>query len=303
MKKPSRYLWVSALVGVAGLVWWNGGIVPLLPEDLQYAHVLVLERQWRDTRENPSALERLLLPARRHRTESAYEAFLHRHPRNVPALVGYGNLLADEDRHDEAARQWEAALAVEPASAVAHNNLGQYCLHRGNIAGALQHMDQAIAGDPGGAVYHYNWAMACSSYRQDAREKYGWNTDKIMARSLAAFRKARDLAPEDFTYSSAYAEMFYFIAKPDWAAAHEAWRFCLNYPLSDDDRERTYGRLARICMHLRRFDEAREWLAKMQSETARPFRNGLEHKLAALLDGTADDTQSQQMMRAVSDAP
>ena len=85
------------------------------------------------------------------------------------------------------------------------------------------------------------------------------------------------------------------------AEAYAAMEFCLSQPLEVVDRERTYGRLARICMHLNRFDEATTWLAKMESASSRPFRNALERKHAALLNGEADDPRALGMMRAISD--
>ncbi len=297
-----RYLALAGLLLAGGVLWWRGGIVALLPEDLQFMHCLVLDGQWRRARDNPSALDRLWLGLRTRRVESAYRRFLRRHPAHTRARVAFGNFLVDDDREAAAVREWEAALAADPNSAVAHNNVGQHLLHRGEIGEGLRYLERAMELEPQSAVYYYTWASAMFAYRQDTKAQYGWGTDEITERALAAFRKARDLAPRDFTYSNAYAEMFYFTPQPNWEEAYEAWRFCLDQPLAELDRERTCGRLARVCMHLRRFDEAARWLAEMKSEQSRGFRDALERKRLALLNGAADDSQSLNLMRAVSDA-
>jgi tetratricopeptide (TPR) repeat protein len=301
VSKRLSYWLVAGLLGVAGLVWWRGGIVMWLPADLQLMHCFVLDAQWKRARANPTVLDRLWLEARTRRVENAYRRFLQRHPHHAPARVAYGNFLADNAREADAAREWEAALVADPRSAVAHNNLGQHLIHRGQIAAGLDHLERAMTLEPQAAVYYYTWASAVFAYRQDTKRKYGWDTDEITERALAAFRKARDLAPHDFTYSNAYAEMFYFTPRPNWEEAYEAWRFCLNQPLSPLDRERICGRLARVCMHLRRFDEAARWLSEMTSEPSRGFREALERKRLALLNGAADDSPALNLMRAIRD--
>lgn len=292
---------VAALIVGAVVVWWRGGIVAWLPLDLQYAHCLALDGQWQRARQCTDPLSRSVATVRAWRTERAYRAFLQRHPDHVGARIMYGNFLADNGRDDEAAQQWLSVVKSHPHVAVAHNNLGEYWLHRGEIARAFAFFDRARQLDPQGAVYQYNWANAVFAYRNDAKKVYGWNTDEITAHSLEAFRKARDLDPHDFTYANAYAEMFYFTPEANWEEAYEAWLFCLRQNLDEPTRQRIYARLARVCMHLKRFDEAAEWLGKMTLPEVASYRDALERKRIALLKGAPDNSPSLRMMRAVRD--
>lgn len=296
-------LMLMMAVVAAILIWWRGGIVAWLPVDLQYAHCLALDGQWQRTRHRTDLLGRVMVTVRAWRAERAYRAFLERHPDHIGARIMYGNFLADTGREDESAQQWMRVLQTNPNVAVAHNNLGEYWLHRGEIARAFAFFDRARQLEPNRAVYHYNWASAVFAYRKDAKEVYGWNVDEITTQSLEAFRKARDLEPHDFTYANAYAEMFYFTPEADWEAAYDAWQFCLKQNLTEPVRQRIYARLARVCMHLKRFDEAAEWLRKITLPEVASYRDALERKRIALLNGAPDNHPALQMMRAVRESP
>lgn len=295
--------WLAFCAGVAGVIWWRGGIVSWLPVEFQYAHCLALDGQWQRSRERDDRLSRGVATVRAWRLGRAYRAFLRRNPDHAGARIMYGNFLADTGRADEAAQQWWHVVQSHPTVAVAHNNLGEYWLHRGEIARALAFFDRARQLEPNRAVFQYNWANTVAAYRKDVKQVYGWSVDEITTRSLEAFRKARDLEPHDFTYAKAYAEMFYFTPDADWEAAHAAWRFCLGQDLPELTRQQIYARLARVCMHLKRFDEAADWLAKIQAPELAGYRAALERKRMALLGGAPDNHPALQLMRAVRETP
>ena len=64
--------------------------------------------------------------------------------------------------------------------------------------------------------------------------------------------------------------------------AYEAWRFCLHQPLDDRQRQFVYGYLARVCVRLDRYDEARTWVAKMSGGEQESARRAIERKIAEL---------------------
>jgi tetratricopeptide (TPR) repeat protein len=227
-----------------------------------------------------------------HRLDAKYRAFLRDNPKHVRAMIAYGSFLYDRQHEEEAVKWWEKAIATDARAAHAYNNLANHYTHNGRAADALRIYEKAFTLDPAEPMFRFNWATACVMFRTDARQVYGWDTDEIFRRGLEQFRKARDLAPGDFQFSSAYAETFYMMKQPDWVEAYAAWKFCLDQPLAEEQRQRVFGHLARISMHLVRYDEAKSWLAKMTADGNHPLRQTLERKLAQLTAGTATPSES-----------
>jgi len=227
-----------------------------------------------------SKLTQSMLRARTRRVEAEYRQFLSEHPKHVRAMVAYGGFLDDFQRTDEALGWWNKAIAVDPNCAAAYNDIGGVYGSNGRAAEALRMHQKAYELDPTEPVYRLNWANTCILYRTDSHNVYGWDTDEIFRRSLEQLRRARDLAPEDFEFSSAYAESFYLMKNPDWQQMYAAWQYCLGQPLQDADRQRVYGHLARACIHLNRFDQAESWLAKMDAPEIQWLRKILERNLS-----------------------
>jgi tetratricopeptide (TPR) repeat protein len=233
-----------------------------------------------------SWLTQSMLKARLRRLEGEYKSFLQQYPDHVRGIVAYGGFLRDMQRDDEAISWWKKAIALDPRCAVAYNNLGEVLGHDGHAGDALRLHQKAYELDPSDPLFHFNWATTCIVYRKDARDVYGWKEDEIFRHSLDQFRIARDLAPQDFQYSSAYAESFYMMKNPDWQEAYAGWNYCLGQPLQDGDRQRVYGQLARVCIHLKQVDTARQWINKMDSTDNQSMRKVLERRLAELVAST-----------------
>lgn len=232
--------------------------------------------------DNPSWLTQSMLKARLRRLDSSYKSFLRQHPEHVRGMVAYGGFLRDTQRDDEAISWWKKAISLDPRCAKAYNDWGEVWGHDGHAADALRLHQKAYELDPRDPIYHFNWATTCIVYRKDARDVYGWKEDEIFRHSLEQFRTARDLAPQDFQYSSAYAESFYMMKNPDWQEAYTGWKFCLGQPLQDGDLQHVYGQLARVCIHMKQYDDARQWINKMDSAGNRSMRKLLERRLAEL---------------------
>jgi tetratricopeptide (TPR) repeat protein len=208
-------------------------------------------------------------------------------------MVAFGSFLADTGRGDEAMRWWEKALAADPHAAAAYNNIANHYGHTGRAGDALRYYAKAIALVPEEPMYRYNWAVTCSLFRKDAQQVYGWDEAEIFRRSLAQFCAARDLAPRDPSYAGAYAETFYMMKNPDWREAYAAWQVSLERAPDDGARQVVCGHLARVCMHLERYAEAKQWIEKMDGPEPGSMRRALERKLAELVD-TAGGARTRQ---------
>jgi tetratricopeptide (TPR) repeat protein len=228
--------------------------------------------------------------AQEHRLENDYRHFLNDHPDHARAMVAYGDFLEDRQREEEALRWWQKAVTVDPHEAYAYNDIANYYGHYGRAADALKLYDKAIALAPTEPIFRFNWATTCSSFRNDSQKVYGWTKEEIFQHSLEQFRKARDLDPQNFDLATAYAETFYEMPKPDWEEAFAAWKFCLNQQLDEGQQQLVYTHLARVCIRRERYDEAKEWAAKMA--VGNPVRHTLERQIAEKSQKTLTGTNA-----------
>lgn len=220
--------------------------------------------------------------ARMHRLEGDYQRFLNHHPQHARAMVAYGGLLDDQGREDEAMRWWERAIAVDPREAYAYNSLANHYGHAGHADRALRYYEKAIELAPTEPIFRFNWATTCQLFRNESKAVYGWDKDEIFRHSLEQFRSARDLSPQDFDLSVAYAETFYEMPTPDWAEAYQAWQFCLHQPLSDRNRQFVCANLARVCIRLGHYDEAGQWASSLSTSEQDSVRRAIERRIAEL---------------------
>jgi tetratricopeptide (TPR) repeat protein len=233
-----------------------------------------------DPRSSPAVIQRW--EAQLKRLERDYQHFLHDHPRHARAMVAYGGLLYDEEDHDQGVRWWEKAIEVDPREAYAYNDLANVYGHEGHAAKALEYYQTAIDLAPTEPVFRFNWATTCQLFRKESRAVYGWDVNEIFQHCLEQFRAARDLDPQNYEFSSTYAETFYQLPRPDWPGAYEAWQFCLRQPLNDQQRAFVCGHLARVCIRLERIDEAKQWMSKLSGNDLAIIRRALERRIDQL---------------------
>ncbi len=71
-----------------------------------------------------------------------------------------GNAFVNMGRIDEAIKQYQEALAINPGYAAAHVNLGNAFLQKGEVDDAISHYERALQIKPGEAEMHYNLGNA-----------------------------------------------------------------------------------------------------------------------------------------------
>lgn len=239
-----------------------------------------LQAQFDSTSPDTSPAAKVRRGAAQRRLENDYKHFLNDHPQHTRAMVAYGSLLDDQGREEEALGWWKKAIEIDPREAYAYNSIAGHYGHDGRAADALKLYDKAIELEPTEPIFRFNWATTCVMYRNESHAVYGWTKEEIFQRSLEQFRKARDLAPQNFELASAYAGTFYLVPKADWQEAYAGWKFCLNQSLDDSQYQLVYSHLARACLRLGRYDEAREWTAKLTSQGQGSLRSLLERRIA-----------------------
>jgi len=121
----------------------------------------------------------------------------------------------------------------------------------------------------------YGWR----DFRKDAMAFYSINEQQVFDKSLALYRQAIQLAPDDFPLMTDYAQTYYGIRPLRTNDALVAWTNALKIAHDDNEREGVYLHLARIKMSAGRFAEAR---AHLNGVTNAAFA-GLKHRLETSL--------------------
>src|ERR1019366_7746526 len=171
------------------------------------------------------ALNRRIL-ARFESVRKDYEDFLRRYPDFARGHLAYGSFLNDIGEEEAAGAQYGKAIEFNPA-------------------------------DP---VYYQNLATTVYLFRKDARAFYGISEEQVFDKALALYRKAVQLAPDNFPLATDYAQTYYGIRPLRTNDALGASTNALQIAHDDNEREGVYIHLARIKMVVGRFAEARAHL-------------------------------------------
>lgn len=187
---------------------------------------------------------------------SAYEDFIKRHPTNAPAYLAYGSFLNDIGEEESASVQYEKSRQLDPKNPAVWNNLANYYGENSPVTNAFAYYARAVELNSKEPVYYENWATTVYLYRKDAREFYGINEQQVFDKALTLYRKAIDLAPNDFALRTDYATSYYGIRPLRTNDALVAWTNALSVAQDDIEREGVYIHLARIKTIIGRFAEA-----------------------------------------------
>jgi tetratricopeptide (TPR) repeat protein len=208
-----------------------------------------------------------------------YEDFLKRYPNNARGHLAYGSFLEDINDENAAAAQYEIASRLDPKNPAAWNNLANYYGENGPVTNAFADYAKAIALNPSEPVYYQNFATTVYLFRKDAEEFYGINEQQVFDKSLALYRKAMQLDPNNFLLATDYADSFYGIRPLRADEALEAWTNALKIANGDVEREGIYIHLARIKIATGRFAEARAQLDAVTNAALADLKKRLERSL------------------------
>ncbi|MFZ0827936.1 MAG: hypothetical protein WAO02_10985 [Verrucomicrobiia bacterium] len=209
-----------------------------------------------------------------------YEDFLRRYPDFARGHLAYGSFLNDIGEEDAAGAQNAIAARLDPKNPAAWNQLANYYGEHGPITNAFVDYAKAIELDPAEPVYFQNLATTVYLYRKDAREFFGLNEQQVFDKSLALYRQAMQLDPQNFPLATDYAQSYYGIRPLRTNDALTAWTNTLQIAHDENEREGVYLHLARIKISIGRFAEAREHLDAVTNAALADLKHRLEHSLA-----------------------
>jgi tetratricopeptide (TPR) repeat protein len=206
---------------------------------------------------DPKVTLHMRIQQRLDRVRREYEDFLQLHPEHVNAHLAFGSFLNDTHDEDGAVKQWDTARQLAPANPAPWNNLANIYGHHGPVKKAFEYYSKAIELDTNEPVYYHNLAVTVYLFRKDAADYFTLSEQQVYDKSLELYRKAIQLAPDDFVLFSDYAETFYGTNPPRWKEGLEAWTEALKVAHDEDEREGVCIHLARINLKLGHYDDAR----------------------------------------------
>ena len=217
-----------------------------------------------------------------------YEDFLRRYPDFARGHLAYGSFLNDIGEEEMAGAQYEKAAQLDPKNPAAWNNLANYCGEHGPVTNAFADYAKAIELNPAEPVYYQNLATTVYLFRNDAMVFYGINEQQVFDKALALYRKAIELAPDDFPLATDYAQTYYGIRPLRANDALVAWTNALHIAHDDNERQGVYLHLARIKMSTGRFAEARAHLNDVTNAAFASLKHRLESSLAEREDAATN---------------
>jgi len=217
-----------------------------------------------------------------------YEDFLRRHPDFARGHLAYASFLNNIGDEDAAKLQNEKALQLDPKNPAAWNNLGNYYGEYGPITNAFAYFAKAIEMDPNEPVYYQNLAVTVYLYRTDAKTFYHLDEEQVFDKSLALYRRAMQLDPDNFPLATEYAEGYYGIHPLRTNDALVAWTNTLHIAHDDIEREGVYIHLARIKMLAGRYAEARAQLDAVTNTMYSGLKDTLQHAITGHESGATN---------------
>jgi len=214
--------------------------------------------------------------ARLDAVRKGYEDLLQRYPDFARGHLAYGTFLNDLGEEEAAMAQCEIAARLDPKNPAAWNQMANYYGEHGPITNAFVDYAKAIELNPAEPVYYRNLATTVYLFRRDATAFYGITEPQVFDKSLALYRQAMQLDPQDFLLAADYAESYYGIRPLRTNDALAAWTNALQIARDDNEREGVYIHLARIKMSIGRYAEARAQLIEVTNPAFADPRHRIE---------------------------
>ncbi len=155
---------------------------------------------------------------------TAYENVIRANPDFAEAYAAYGLVLSRTGNREAAVKAFLKANQINPKLPMVKNQLGNFLTEEGNYKEALPYYLSAIELKPDEPLYHYQLGSLLHEYRKFFIADKLYTEDVLDKESHEAFKRAAELAPDNWGYVYRYAESFYDAANPDWDAALAEWR-------------------------------------------------------------------------------
>lgn len=229
--------------------------------------------------ENPLGIDRDNVEMQLREVAQDYERIIRNSPDFVPAYVAYGMLLTKVGERKKAAEYFLQANKLDPSIAIVKNQLGNYCAEEGEFQDAMEYYLSAIAIEPDEPLYHYQLGTLLHEYQDQFVAAGRLDVATAKRQSVAAFRKAAELAPDSFPYAYRYAESYYDRDIPEWREAIATWTKLRDRANPGVEQQTIDLHIANILIIQERFSDARAILSGVTDPTLKENRETLVARL------------------------
>ncbi|BET66547.1 hypothetical protein ASA1KI_14650 [Opitutales bacterium ASA1] len=155
---------------------------------------------------------------------TAYENVIRAAPEMAEAYAAYGLLLGRTGNREDSTKALLKANQLDPNIPMVKNQLGNILAEDGNYNQALAYYLSAVELDEDEPLYHYQLGSLLHAYADFFLDDKTFDRATLDAKTHAAFRRAAELAPDNWPYIYRFAESFYDLEEPDWPGALAEWR-------------------------------------------------------------------------------
>lgn len=212
---------------------------------------------------------------------NSYDVLLQRAPDFAPGYAAYGLLLGKVGMTKEAAAMLIKANQLDGEIALVKNEMARLLAEDGKVAEALPWLTSAAALEPNEPLYHYHLGKLLTEGRDDILATGQFTRAKLDEAMLGAFRKAAELAPDNFIYTYRAAEAYYDLETPRWDAALAAWSELEVKAKPGIEQQTIRLHAANVLIKLGRRDHARAFLLTVTEPALQKQKQTLLDELAA----------------------
>lgn len=209
----------------------------------------------------------------------SYETLLRANPTMAEGYAAYGYLLMKTGMRREAIAILLKANQLNKELPLVKNQIGNFLAEEGRTLDALPYFLSAIELSPDEPLYHYQLGTLLYEAREDFLKSGEWTRQAIDRSMHDAFRKAAELAPENFSFTYRYAESFYDLETPQWDEALAAWKTVEKKATLPFDQQTVRLHQANVLIHQKKFIEAQLLMTTVTDEKLGPQKQKLVAQL------------------------
>ena len=213
-----------------------------------------------------------------------YELLLRDNPTFAPGFTAYGYLLGKIGQRKASISILLKANQLDSDQPLVKNQIGNFLAEEGRPREALPYFLAAIKLAPREPLYHYQLGTLLHEARDEFLKSGEWTADALNHAMHEAFRQAAELAPQRIEFTYRYAESFYDLENPDWAAALKAWSRLEEQAPTEIERQTMRLQAANVLLKQAKPDHARVLL----DTVTEPALQGQKQKLVAELPAKGD---------------